>query len=100
MKDLTPFEAYSGKKPSMSHLRVFGSICYVHVPKNLRHKLEENSEKFIFVVYSSHTMGYMLYFLKKKKVIICRDVIFNEEACWDWKNKSVQRFPLHVNDGI
>lgn len=65
---LTPFEAYSGKK-SVSYLRVFGSICYAHVHKNLRHKLEENSEKCIFVG-CSHTKGYRLYDLKKERVII------------------------------
>ncbi|TXG63524.1 hypothetical protein EZV62_010518 [Acer yangbiense] len=29
----TPVEAWSGRKPSTKHLRVFGSICYVHIPK-------------------------------------------------------------------
>lgn len=33
-------------------------------------------------------------------MIVSRDVVFNEEACWDWKNKPVQRFPLHVNNDI
>ncbi|CAL9017644.1 unnamed protein product [Prunus brigantina] len=49
---------------------MFGSICYAHVHKNLRHKLEENSEKCIFVGYNSHTKGYRLYDLKKEGVII------------------------------
>ena len=28
VKDKTPIEAWNGKKPSVKHLRVFGSICY------------------------------------------------------------------------
>ena len=29
----TPHEVWSGKKPSLQHLRVFGCDSYVHVPK-------------------------------------------------------------------
>ncbi|KAK4387560.1 hypothetical protein Sango_2362600 [Sesamum angolense] len=32
VQNMTPIEAWSGKKPSAKHLRVFGSICYVHIP--------------------------------------------------------------------
>ncbi|CAH9060927.1 unnamed protein product, partial [Cuscuta europaea] len=35
----TPIEAWSGQKPSAKHLKVFGSICYIHVPSVKRHKL-------------------------------------------------------------
>ena len=28
----TPIEAWSGIKPTANHLRVFGSLCYFHVP--------------------------------------------------------------------
>lgn len=30
--DKTPVEAWSGRKPSAKHLRVFGCICYTHIP--------------------------------------------------------------------
>ena len=33
LKDQTPQEAWSGRKPSANHLHVFGSITYTHVPK-------------------------------------------------------------------
>lgn len=85
----TPFEAWCGRKPSVNHLRVFGSICYAHIPKELRQKLDESSEKCIFVGYSSQTKGYRLYNLKKKKVIICRDVLFSEKSAWDWNQSSI-----------
>ena len=28
----TPQEAYSGKKPSVAHLKVFGTECFMHIP--------------------------------------------------------------------
>ena len=33
LEDKTPHEVWTGKKPSLSHLRVFGCDAYVHVPK-------------------------------------------------------------------
>nr|KYP49148.1 Copia protein [Cajanus cajan]KYP49151.1 Copia protein [Cajanus cajan]KYP49153.1 Copia protein [Cajanus cajan] len=42
-QDKTPIEAWSEKKPSAKHLRVFGSICYIHVPEEKRHKLEDKT---------------------------------------------------------
>ena len=43
VKDRTPIEAWNGKKPSTKHLRVFGSICYIHIPDVKRHKLEDKT---------------------------------------------------------
>ena len=54
----TPQEAWSGRKPSISHLRVFGSIAYVHVPDERREKLDDKSERFIFIGYDSSSKGY------------------------------------------
>ena len=31
VKDITPQQAWKGKRPSIAHLRVFGSIAYAHV---------------------------------------------------------------------
>ncbi|KAH9669584.1 hypothetical protein KPL70_021844 [Citrus sinensis] len=39
----TPQEAWSGKKPSITHLRVFGSIAHVHVPDESRAKLDDKT---------------------------------------------------------
>ena len=29
----TPEEMYTGKKPEVSHLKIFGCLVYVHIPK-------------------------------------------------------------------
>ena len=36
----TPEEEFSGKRPDISHLRIFGSLVYIHVTKDSRKKLE------------------------------------------------------------
>ncbi|KAI5314112.1 hypothetical protein L3X38_043288 [Prunus dulcis] len=53
LNNVTPFEAYSGRKPGIAHLKVFGSLCYVHVLNELRHKLEPKSVKGVFVGYAT-----------------------------------------------
>ena len=45
LEDKTPQVVWTGKKPSLSHLRVFGCDAYVHVPKEKRTKLDSKSEK-------------------------------------------------------
>ena len=45
LKDQSPFEAWTGKKPDISYFRVFGCVAYAHVPDDLRKKLDNKSEK-------------------------------------------------------
>lgn len=42
-----PQETWSGKKPDISHLRIFKSIAFVHVPNERRIKLDNKRENFI-----------------------------------------------------
>lgn len=44
---ITQFEAYNGRKPEITHLNIFGSMCYVHIPSSIRHKLERKSQMYI-----------------------------------------------------
>jgi hypothetical protein len=52
LKDMTPEEGFSGKKPNMENLRIFGCPVYFHIPKDKRNKLEPSRNKGIFVGYS------------------------------------------------
>eukprot|EP00253_Pinus_taeda_P034604 PITA_34604 len=45
LEDKTPQEVWTGKKPSLSHLRLFGCDAYVHVPKEKRTKLDSKYER-------------------------------------------------------
>ncbi|KAF2320696.1 hypothetical protein GH714_030132 [Hevea brasiliensis] len=53
---------------------------------NFRSKLDEKSEKCIFIGYSPHSKAYRLYNPISGKVIISRDVVFNEEAVLKWNS--------------
>ena len=47
----TPREMYTGKKPEVSHLKIFGCLLYVHIPKEKRTKMDPSGKKGIFVGY-------------------------------------------------
>ena len=77
---MTPFEAWTGKKPSVDHLRTFGCISYAHIPKDERKKLDSKARKTILLGYGNETKGYRLYDLTRSRVIHSRDVLFDEST--------------------
>ena len=78
LEDKTPQEVWTSKKPSLSHLMVFGCDAYVHVPKGKRTKLDSKSEKCIFIRYKDGLKGYKLWNPVIRKVVYSRDVLFRE----------------------
>ena len=74
----TPFKAWYGKKPNISHLRVFGCSACIHIPKYKRKKLDPKAKKCIFLGYGTSRKGYRLYDWKTWSIVHSRDVIFSE----------------------
>ena len=62
----TPYTKWYGIKPDVSYFRVFGSLCYVHIPKPLRQKLDSKAHECIFVGYCSTSKAYRLWCPRKK----------------------------------
>ena len=77
VKDKVPFELWYGKKPSVSHLRVFGCNAYVRIEK--AGKLGAKAKRCRFVGYSSEKKGYRIYDIEKDIVITQRDIKFLED---------------------
>jgi hypothetical protein len=61
---------------------VFGSIVYVHIPKEKWKKLDAKAEKCILVSYSDEQKGYKCYNPRTKQACVSRDVVFDESASW------------------
>ncbi|XP_072933025.1 uncharacterized protein [Epargyreus clarus] len=74
----TPIEVWTGRKPDLSHVRIFGSPVMMHVPKNKRLKWDKKAVQFILVGYSENVKGYRLYNPETKKICTSRDVIIME----------------------
>ncbi|KAG8495997.1 hypothetical protein CXB51_009246 [Gossypium anomalum] len=95
----TPFEAWFGFKPSLTHLRVFGCLCYAQIPAVKRSKLDKKTQADILVGYSSVKKGYRTFDPSTNKVMVSKDVVFNEKACWNWdKNEPEAVFEEFVAD--
>lgn len=80
--DVTPYERWHGRKPSVFHLKTFGCDAIV-----MRKGMKPKGSKFMpkgikmkFVGYQDHTKGYRFYNTSSRKIIIARDVIFFEES--------------------
>ena len=65
--NVTPEEAFFGKKPDVGHFHIFGCPTYSYVPKENRTKLEPTTDKGIFVGYSNTSKAYQIYIPAQKK---------------------------------
>jgi FtsZ-interacting cell division protein YlmF len=87
LDDVTPYEAWTGEKPNVEHLKVFGCTAYAHIPKDERKKLDPKARKCIMLGYSSEVKGYRLFNPETQRILYSRDVIFNESKFY-YKEKT------------
>jgi hypothetical protein len=71
---------FTGKKPEVSHLKIFGCPVFVHIPKEKRNKLEPSGKKGIFMGYYEVSKAFKIYIPGHRHIEISRDVTFDEEA--------------------
>jgi hypothetical protein len=71
---------FTGKKPEVSHLKIFGCPVFIHISKEKRNKLEPSRKKGIFVGYCEVFKAFRIYIHGHRHIEISRDVTFDEEA--------------------
>lgn len=74
----SPFEVLKGRKVDIDHLRVFGCVFFVHVQGQHRDKFDPRAIKCVFLGYSSTQKGYKCYSPQTRKLLVSRDVRFDE----------------------
>ncbi|GLC52651.1 hypothetical protein PLESTB_000653600 [Pleodorina starrii] len=79
---LTPWERFTGQKPDLSRLRVFGSIAYVMVPSQKRKKLDPVAIKGVMVGYEWGLSAWRIWDPIAQKLHLSTDVVFNEQRRW------------------
>ncbi|GMG18092.1 unnamed protein product [Phytophthora fragariaefolia] len=75
---VTPYELGFKVKPTLEHLRVFGSHGYAHIDKAKRTKLEPKSFRCMFLGYAENVKGYRVFDLDASKVKVVRSVKLDE----------------------
>jgi hypothetical protein len=76
-------QVFSGIKPNVGNLRIFGCHVYIHVPKEKRTKMEPSGKKGVFVGYSENSKAYRIYVLIQREIEVSIDVAFHEEAAFN-----------------
>lgn len=76
--DRTPYELWTGRKPELGHLKVFGCDAYVQIPGTKRSKLDQKSVKLTFVGYCDDRKGYRFLDRSNNRITVSRDAKFIE----------------------
>jgi transposase InsO family protein len=76
--NITPHEAFTGNKPSVSHLRVFGCKAHVHIPDEKRQKLSVKSLECVNLGYAEHRKAYVCLHRATGRIVESRDIVFDE----------------------
>jgi hypothetical protein len=69
LDDKIPQKVCTGKKPPLTHLKVFDCEAYVYVPKENTSKLDKKAETCIFIGYKYGLKGYKLWNLETKNIL-------------------------------
>jgi hypothetical protein len=70
---------FSGKKPEVSHLEIFGCLVFVHILKERRTNMDPSRKKGIFVGYCEVSKAFKIYIPGYHHIGINKDVTFNED---------------------
>ncbi|RVW98285.1 Retrovirus-related Pol polyprotein from transposon TNT 1-94 [Vitis vinifera] len=89
----TPTELWTGRKPSLKHVRMWG--CPAHVLKGKTDKLETKTELCFFIGYPRGTKGGLFYSPKDKKIIVSTNAHYLEE---DYIRNHIPKSQLALNE--
>lgn len=74
----TPAELWTGKKPNIEIIRIYGSKAYAHINEQFRSKFDPKSKQMILVGYEPKRKAYRLWLPGSKRVEVSRDAIIVE----------------------
>ena len=89
LENKTPYEGLYVKKPNIEHLKVFGCVAFAKINAPHLRKLDDRSRMVINLGTEPGSKAYRLYDPVTKKIIVSRDVIFDEKKSWDWSTTTM-----------
>jgi len=79
-QDKTPWEAFTGKRPDVAGLRVWGSKAYALLPAKQQKGMAPKTTVGTMVGYAVGGNGYRVYVPTTKEVVVRRDVVMDESG--------------------
>ncbi|RDY04721.1 hypothetical protein CR513_11543, partial [Mucuna pruriens] len=71
--------------------------AHVHIPNCKRSKFDDKSNKCVFLGVSEESKAYKLYDPFSQKIIVSRDVVFEEDKSWDWDKSHTEAILVDLN---
>lgn len=69
----------------MKYFRVWGSLAYVYISDEKRGKFDDKSFICVMFGFFDELKGYRLYNSIIKKIMVSKDVVFEEIKGWNWE---------------
>ena len=95
----SPFEVLYNKKPSYTHLRAFGCLCFASTSPHRRSKFSPRTRATVFLGYPPGYKGYKLLDLDTHEIFISRHVLFHE-MIFPFSKNSPSSQPDIVSDRV
>ena len=90
--EVTPYEGWKGRKPSLHYLRAWGCLAMVSVPTNKKSKLGRKTVDCIFLGYAHHSMAYKFLVIKFEALAVLVDTLLELRDVTFFENI----FPMNV----
>lgn len=98
VQNMTPEEAWNGRRLSVEHFRMFGCIAYAHVPDEKRKKLDDKGEKCVSLGVSTQSKAYKLYKPNTKKSLLVVLLSLTKRTCGNGVTKTINKLQLTLID--
>ena len=94
LKETTPYEMWTGRKPHVEHLRVFGCVAHMLIERSHLKKLEDRSKTVVHLGVEKGTKVYRLLDPDTGAMYVSRNVVFEETKTWAWEEtRRIKRIP-------
>jgi hypothetical protein len=85
---------HGAKESQVFLIYEFLKALAIHILDQEQSKIDDKSKRYIFIGYDSSSKGYKLYNQNYNKIVISRDMEFDEEDFWDWSIQEEEKYDL------